>query len=530
MPDKKVTFKTAGNGTAYVYLTIRSYRNKDGKPTSDETAIGKKDPVTGMLIPNRKYLEIFQGSTIADKSPVADGKPALPNRVASYGSSYALMGIAQTIGLKRQLSECFPDKWSQILAAAFYMVCEGNVMMYLDDWFDENDVTFAKRMDDQHCSRLFSGISHEERTRFFKEWIKYRFEQEYIAYDVTSVSTYSNGMDNAEWGYNRDNENIPQVNLSMFYGIKSCLPVFYSMYSGSIPDKGRLAFMMLEAGKLGISNARFVMDCGFVMEDNLRYMQNNEYLFITALPRNFLEMNRIVDSCKNNIRKAANWISGFEVYGLPYDTEIYGIKMKAHVYFDAHKQALDEKELYARIGRLATDLEKMSRTKRATKKYTDYFLIEQEKAGGISFEPDCEKIDERLSRAGFFVLLCNDGSLGSGDALSIYRRKDVIEKNFDQLKNGLDFRRLRTHFNQTADGKMFVGFVALILRSYMLHKVKGSNVTKNLTLEKVLIELRKIKSVTFWDSSRALMPLTKTQKTILEVLELSAQELQNSFV
>jgi hypothetical protein len=42
MPKKKISFKKAANGTIYVYYTVRAYRNKNGKPTSDEIALREK--------------------------------------------------------------------------------------------------------------------------------------------------------------------------------------------------------------------------------------------------------------------------------------------------------------------------------------------------------------------------------------------------------------------------------------------------------------------------------------------------------
>jgi hypothetical protein len=68
-------------------------------------------------------------------------------------------------------------------------------------------------MNDMQCSKMFASIGYEERQSFFEEWIKRRSEDEYIAYDVTSISTYSQSIDIAEWGYNRDKERIPQINL-----------------------------------------------------------------------------------------------------------------------------------------------------------------------------------------------------------------------------------------------------------------------------------------------------------------------------
>jgi transposase len=524
MPGKKITFKKASNGTFYVYYTLRAYRNKQGRPTSDEVAIGKKDPVTGMLIPNRRYYELFQDIRVEAKG---EGS-AIPTRVASCGTTFLLMHLTGAIGLRGALEKCFPDRYAQMLAAAFYILCEGNVMMYMEDWFDETDVPFTEHMDDQQCSRLFASITHNERMRFFREWVRLRSEQEYIAYDVTSISTSSKGIEIAEWGYNRDGESIPQVNLGMFYGAESRLPVYYNLYSGSITDKSHLPFMMEGASKLGIGRVRFVLDRGFVTEANLKYMEQEGHLFVTAFPQNLLEAKRLIDRCKNSIRKAANRIGQFGVYGKSVDMDMYGSRLKVHVYFDTEKQALDEKELYAHIERLESELEKMGKAKRVLRRYTDYFVVEEEKAGRLKFRQDSEKVDAQLSRAGFFILLSNDLSLDSGEVLSIYRGRDAIEKSFDQLKNGIDFRRLRTHANKTTDGKVFIGFLSLALRSCMMKKLKESKALKHLALDKALLELRKIKFVTYDGSTKLLMPLTKLQRDVLESMGSSEIELRNA--
>ncbi|MCL1913074.1 MAG: hypothetical protein FWG10_04170 [Eubacteriaceae bacterium] len=39
-------------------------------------------------------------------------------------------------------------------------------------------------------------------------------------------------------------------------------------------------------------------------------------------------------------------------------------------------------------------------------------------------------MDEKLSRAGFFILLSSKDGLSSEEALKIYHGKDVIEKNY----------------------------------------------------------------------------------------------------
>ena len=54
--------------------------------------------------------------------------------------------------------------------------------------------------------------------------------------DITSVSSYSELNEFVSYGYNRDREKLPQVNLLMVSGHTSHLPLFFRTMPGSIHD------------------------------------------------------------------------------------------------------------------------------------------------------------------------------------------------------------------------------------------------------------------------------------------------------
>jgi len=520
MPESKVLFREKVDGTTYVYYRTRTYRNKKGQPTNDVVAIGKKDNKTGKLIPNPRYFELFPASNHLNP------KVPTPKLVQTTGSVVAMKDIANQTELLSTLKHCLPTKWEQVLATAFYMVSEGNVMMYISDWFENNNVDFTAHMVDVDCSRLFASITEEEKRLFFSEWIKCRGEQEYIAYDITSISTYSQNIVTAEWGYNRDNDSLPQINFGMFYGVTSNMPVYYQTYSGSIPDKMCLEFMMSTAKDLGIMNTSFVFDCGFVTEDNFCFMYENNISFITAMPGNRSEATKLIDMVKNSIEKSGNRIREYDVYGVKHTISMYGREINVHIYFDQARRLFETNEIYAYIDKLEAELKHLSKSKHVTKRHKDYFIIDEQSKSSFSYELDTQKLDDKLSRAGYFILLSYNLNLSSEEVLKIYREKDCIEKNFDQFKNGLDFKRLKTHQNKTMDGKMFVGFIALILRTYMKHLIKKNNDLNKLTFEKILIELKKIKTVTMSNNTKMLMPLSKLQKDIINTLSMDEVMLQ----
>lgn len=510
MPTEKITFKKGKRDTIYVYYTLRSYRRKsDNKPTSDEVSIGKKDIETGMLIPNNKYYEIFK----QDQNILYT-----PTSIQTFGSFYFLNSISDKLNLYNYLEEVFKERWRYILTLAFYMVTRNNTMKYVNYWCEDTYTYLSSPLISQRISEIFASITYEERLEFFKKWSKKIIENEYIAYDVTSISSYSKSIDNVSYGYNRDGENLPQINLGMYTGESSKLPIFYNVYNGSITDKEQLIFMMKYTKELNINNIKFVMDKGFYKKDNLNYMYENNYKFIICLSNSYNYVRDYIDKVKDTIKLPDNWNNKHQLYSMcmqyKQDDKICNI----HIIYNPDKQVDEQKIIYSTIERLENELKDLKDIPEKLTKYEKYFDIEI-KDNKIEYKLNNDKVINSLKTTGYVLFLTSDLKLTPIEVLEIYRNKDVIEKNFDDLKNELDFSRLKTHVNNTTDGKIFVAFIALILRSYIankLPKIKKDLKKQALTVQEVLLELEKIKITTLNNNKTTIMPLTSIQKNILK--------------
>ena len=108
--------------------------------------------------------------------------------------------------------------------------------------------------------------------------------------------------------------------------------------------------------------------------------------------------------------------------------------------------------------------------------------------------------------------------------MDIYRRRDVIEKSFDDLKNETDMKRLRTQSGETTQGKLFVAFIAQIVCAYMLNNLTDYMRRNTCTMKKILNELDKIKQFDPHLSSAAhlISPLTKKQRELYDLLKILA--------
>ena len=175
--------KVPKNGTTYIQYTKRAYRNDKGKPTSERIAIGKLDPETGMLIPNRNYYELFE-----KKDP-----EYTPEFVRSNGVYALISEIVKKCGLKKTLEQVFPENSKEILSVAQYMLTEGNVMYYYRDWLEETVSFSEKDMGGADIFCLFASIDEDCCLHFFHTWIS----QKYIG--MPDWQVYRNG--NARKGY-----------------------------------------------------------------------------------------------------------------------------------------------------------------------------------------------------------------------------------------------------------------------------------------------------------------------------------------
>ncbi len=115
------------------------------------------------------------------------------------------------------------------------------------------------------------------------------------------------------------------------------------------------------------------------------------------------------------------------------------------------------------------------------------------------------------------VLITNDNTLTKERALSLYRRRNSVEMVFNALKNRLDGGRLRTHSTETASGKLFLLFIALILYSALDKLMRDKKVYSKYTINELLEMLKGIRIV---ELQSGLAYRTEVPKKAKEVFKL----------
>jgi len=274
----------------YLYESTSFWDSKTKYPDNKKKIVGMIDPDTGEEYYKQEYIDRLKQedkptgnmkvwrdqrkhkplqSDTSDIDTIALAQEIL-GTVKNFGLSYFLQSIAEKIGIVKILNQTVPRHWKKIIVLACYLVAENRTVTYCSDWAEENECLDAGNMASQRISELLYAFGYNERVEFFKQWYLHIREQEYVALDITSVSSYSERIDMLEWGYNRDGEDLRQLNICMLFGEKTMMPIYQTLYSGSLTDVTTLEATLDEFEAItGTWDIMLVMDKGFYKVKNI---------------------------------------------------------------------------------------------------------------------------------------------------------------------------------------------------------------------------------------------------------------------
>ena len=128
------------------------------------------------MIPNDRFQEFYPMPK--DVIPLT-----APRQVLASGQIALLWQRAKDLGMTELLEDVFPGQAKELLSAAIYMACEGNVMMNLDLFVKGSLLSGKVSLNSQRSSELFAVISDEQRLRFFAKWIaRHKEKEQALAY------------------------------------------------------------------------------------------------------------------------------------------------------------------------------------------------------------------------------------------------------------------------------------------------------------------------------------------------------------
>ncbi|WP_168120760.1 IS1634 family transposase [Paenibacillus sp. HB172176] len=523
-----VYVKNKKNGVTYVY-EAENYWDKDKQQSrSRRTCVGKLDPVTGALIPSKRLTE---STCSVKRGPV----PFTETKRLYAGATYLLDAISDKLGIVADLKQCFPDQYKQLLSIAFFLILEDhNPLMRFSKWSLTHRHPYGQDISSQRSSDFFASITEEAREQFFRLQGRRRAEQEYWAYDTTTLSSYSESLKQVKYGKNKEHDPLPQMNLALLFGEQSNLPFYYRKLPGNISDVSTIQKLLADLDFLSYKKIKLVMDRGFYSEANINALYRHHLKFLIGVKVTLKYVQQELQTARPSLHQWEHFHADYNLYAYtstivwhysqerPYKGDVLKSERRAylHLYFNKEKETDDANKLNHLLTKLKAELESGKREPAHEKAYAKYFTIKSTPKRGTVVKAKQEAIDAAAQNYGYFALLSNEIK-DPIQALALYRNKDVIEKAFGNLKDRLSFRRMEVSSERSLDGKLFVEFVALIFLSYLKKVMQEKNLFQRYTMQGLLDDLDVIECYQRPGHDLQFGEITKRQLDIYAALDVS---------
>ena len=492
-----------------------------------------------LMQPNQNFLKYFPDAELPETKNRTSRSSCL--RVGAY---FVLRKIIEEYNLVELLGGYFEQRDLGLFLdlAVYSIIAENNAAQYYPD-YTFNHPLFTngmKQYSDSTVSDFLNSVTDDQSIGFLNSWNETRNHREkiYISYDSTNKNCQAGDIEMVEFGHPKVDVGQPVFNYAVAYDTHNQEPLFYEKYPGSLNDISQLQFMLDKAFGYGYKKIGFILDRGYFSCENIQYMDKCGYSFVIMVRGMASLVNELVLEHKGTFEsKRVNNIYEYGVYGKTVKHRLYaGDKNERyfHLYHSISKESAERAGIENRLNQMTLYLKKyQNKVKEFGPGFEKYFNLHYDEKTQAFVLPEerCSVVERELDLAGYFCIITSE-KMSAKEAIELYKSRDTSEKLFRGDKSYLGNKSIRVYSEESARAKIFVEFVAMILRCKMYTKLKEEmkkleKKPNYMTVPAALKELEKIEMVRQLDNIYRLdHAVTANQKTILNAFGLDVNHIK----
>lgn len=542
IPDVKgkITQKRKGNSVYISYEIGRKYDPAKQYNVPDRVIIGKQNQSDKkQMEPNENFLKYFPEVDLPEERYDSNRSSCL--RIGAY---IIIQQMMKETGIPELLSEYLNDRDLGLFLdlITYTLICENNAGQYYPD-YAYNHPLFTEGMriySDATVSDFFGRVTDDQSIGFLNEWNAKRDHREkiYISYDSTNKNIQAGDVEIAEFGNAKVDTGKPIFNYSIAYDTHNREPLFYEKYPGSINDVSQLQIMLDKAMGYGYRKIGFILDRGYFSKANLDYMDHCGYDFVVMVKGMSTLVNELILENKGKFEdKRACSIRRHKVYGTTVKRKLFLTDEKEryfHIFHSSGKETKERENVEKAVENCAYFLEKKKGSVYEVPNYLQYYFEPEYSKDGyfLMAREKRDVIERELRLCGYFVIITSQ-KMTAGEAIDLYRSRDASEKLFRGDKSYLGNKSIRVYSDESVSAKIFIEFVALIIRNRIYTKLRDEveRLGKDpnfMTVPAAIKELEKIEIIRGLDLVYRLdHAVTATQKTILSAFDMDVKYVQD---
>lgn len=527
-----VYVKNKKNKTTYVYKSTAYWDKEKKQSRNTRVCIGKL--VDNVFVPNKQYKMQKELEHLRQENPHPIESSETIRQF--YGATYLLTQIGEHYGIIEDLKTCFPSSYKQVLSLAYFLILEeNNTISRFPRWAASHFLPYEGSISSQQCSDLFQSVTEDIKEQFFHLQVTRRAEQEYLAFDIATLSSFSETLYKVKYRKDKGHNPMAEINLALLCGSLSKMPVSYKKLTRSLSDVPTLKKMLKSLEERVPGKVKLVLDRDFYSEENINALYTNHYKFLmgTRVSLPFIQQHLAV--VREGIKKHSHAQTGYQkgcdtvlstwphVRVKKRTGELVKTEKRiyVHLYYDEHLAIDDKMAFNKRLDLLEEELYTNKRVPAHEELYEKYFSLRQTQSRKISINVRHDVVDLEQKDFGYFSLISNEIK-DPVEALEVYRIRALIEETFGNLKERLNMRGTLVSYEQNLEGKLFVQFVAYMFIAAIDTMMKEKDLYRTHTMTDLLDALDLIERFHSPNHPPSIGEMTEEQRSLYTQLGFKA--------
>ena len=472
-PKTKRVERRQANGDIYIYEVTTIYNSeKRYNEHVSSRLLGKKSSTGDEILPTRPRKKAERVATATRKT---------------VGVTDILEWIGKESGIDEDVLSSADKGTAQkvISIARFWMANPDKTIRRIEEWQISHTIPYQEGMSEDTCYLLMKQLGQD--ITVTQKYFGYRASRApsraSVAVDSTTVSSYSELLNDVRFGYNKDGNGLAAVKLLTLFSLNDHQPIAFSRQPGNIPDVISVLNALKQLSVLGMDKPLLVLDGGFFSEENiLEFIHaHTKFLMRGQLDTKWIlpevdsllpEMQAPSHACPEDPAKycVTKRIRHLFSYERKYtrgdfqkgDTVPEEHRLYLHLVLDTDRARLDTALLMKDIQHVKKQLEggvSSSLLTKAESRIAERYLIIRNIRGKLVITLNDKAIMKETRLYGYFVLVSNE-KMDAFSALREYRLREKTEEGFRLDKQYNDAHVTRTKSTESLEGRFFCQFVA----------------------------------------------------------------------
>ena len=482
------------NGDIYLmerktqYDPVKKYNQVISSKLVSKIPKGEKDPVPTRPKATKGHKSKAKSGKLS-ASRVRVGMMDIVDHIGSVSGIDAAVYASTDLGTAQKI----------ISIARYLFASNGQTLPGIQTWQFTHPLPYASGISEDVYHDLFNRIGLDEslQQNFFRERCSLLEGNDAIAYDSTTISTYSGNQIDARYGFNKSHDGLKTIKLLTLYSINSRQPIAFTKQPGNLPDVTAIENALNQLGALGVTDAEIVTDNGYYSEPNLSEMLQRGFDFVTLaktslkwikpeIDKHMEDLSTIHSVCPfditthgitvmlmhefDKVRKYASHKTGAE----KGSTETFKRRIYLHIYFNATRQSEDRVAFENDLYELKTLIEEgtpVNELPESSQGKVSKYMKLRTWGSKITVTFKDKACQDAYKYHGYFCIISNKEK-DCFEALRKYRSRETIESFFESGKQRADGTRTRVWGSDTLRGRIFVQFVALCYYEYFSNQLR----------------------------------------------------------